>query len=454
MSTFLQWRRGVFQVVVLPAILMLLAAGTQTSGADRAAKVRDDKKLLEKDDHWIYNDLPKAFAEAKRTGKPLLVVFRCIPCEACSNFDDMVVAREPRIRRLMEQFVCVRVPQANGMDLSLYQFDYDMSLAMFLMRADGTIYGRFGTRSGTKDEDHEMTIDGLAKALIRALEMDDDFERYKPQLIGKRGANVDVAKPEEHAYFKGKFTDRLDYEGNVLNSCIHCHQVREAQRMTVRAAGKPIPDDLMYPWPNPSVLGLKLNPDECATVLEVLAGSPAEAAGFRKGDEIVTVGGQRPISIADVQWVLHTSKNDSELSVVVQRGGSKGETLTLKLPLADGWRRRVNIDWRATTWDLRRIALGGMRLEAATPEQRAQHGIGDDKMALHVKWVGQYGDHARAKQAGFLKGDIVIAFDGDDSPRTESTLIATTVNGKKPGDKIPVKVIRGSERLSLMLPVQ
>ena len=25
---------------------------------------------------WIYNDLPAGFAEAKKTGKPLLVVFR------------------------------------------------------------------------------------------------------------------------------------------------------------------------------------------------------------------------------------------------------------------------------------------------------------------------------------------------------------------------------------------
>src|SRR5688572_161842 len=121
---------------------------------DRETKVRNDKKSVESDDSWVYNDLARGIAEAQQTGKPLLVVFRCIPCEACSNFDEQVVAREPRVRRLMDQFVCVRVPQANGMDLSLYQFDYDMSLAAFLMRADGTIYGRFGTRSGQKDEDH------------------------------------------------------------------------------------------------------------------------------------------------------------------------------------------------------------------------------------------------------------------------------------------------------------
>ena len=29
--------------------------------------------------HWIYDDIGKGFAEARATGKPLLVTFRCVP---------------------------------------------------------------------------------------------------------------------------------------------------------------------------------------------------------------------------------------------------------------------------------------------------------------------------------------------------------------------------------------
>ena len=29
--------------------------------------------------HWIYDDIAKGFAEARATGKPLLVTFRCVP---------------------------------------------------------------------------------------------------------------------------------------------------------------------------------------------------------------------------------------------------------------------------------------------------------------------------------------------------------------------------------------
>jgi hypothetical protein len=36
----------------------------------------------------------------------------------------------------MEQFVRVRMVQGNGMDLSLFQFDYDLTFAAFFMNSD------------------------------------------------------------------------------------------------------------------------------------------------------------------------------------------------------------------------------------------------------------------------------------------------------------------------------
>ena len=47
---------------------------------DREGAVRKDKATMENDARWIYNDVQRGFEEAKRTGKPLLVVLRCIPC--------------------------------------------------------------------------------------------------------------------------------------------------------------------------------------------------------------------------------------------------------------------------------------------------------------------------------------------------------------------------------------
>ena len=43
---------------------------------------------VEADGFWIYNNLPKAFEEAKKDKKPIIVVLRCIPCEECVKLDD------------------------------------------------------------------------------------------------------------------------------------------------------------------------------------------------------------------------------------------------------------------------------------------------------------------------------------------------------------------------------
>ena len=104
---------------------------------DRNTMVLNDRQRVVDDGYWIYNNLDKGFEEAKKTGKPLLVVFRCIPCEACAQLDEQVVEKNPAVRKHLSNFVCVRVVYANGMDLSRFQFDYDQSWAAFFLNADG-----------------------------------------------------------------------------------------------------------------------------------------------------------------------------------------------------------------------------------------------------------------------------------------------------------------------------
>ena len=72
-------------------------------------------------------------------------------------------------------------------------------------------------------------------------------------------------------------------------------------------------------------------------------------------------------------------------------------------------------------------------------------------MARHV---GQYGAHAAAKNAGFLNGDILVEVDGQAGPLTESQLMAWLVNAKRPGDRIPVVIVRDGKRMTLELPMQ
>ena len=59
--------------------LFLHAAGMLSAAEDRDARVRNDRTDVQATGLWIYNDLAKGIEAAARTGKPLLVVFRCVP---------------------------------------------------------------------------------------------------------------------------------------------------------------------------------------------------------------------------------------------------------------------------------------------------------------------------------------------------------------------------------------
>jgi len=45
----------------------------------RDEQVIDDRAELQENDTWIYNDLARAKDAAAEAGKPLMIVFRCIP---------------------------------------------------------------------------------------------------------------------------------------------------------------------------------------------------------------------------------------------------------------------------------------------------------------------------------------------------------------------------------------
>jgi hypothetical protein len=342
------------------------------------------------------------------------------------------------------------------MDLSLFQFDFDQSWAAFAMHADGTIYARYGTRSHRTESENDVSVEGFGATLEGALRLHEKLggdagAGLHALLAAKRGRPLDVGRPEEFPSLKGKYTAALDWSGKVVPSCIHCHMIGEAQRKLHRDAGRGIPDQLLFPYPHPKTLGLVIDPKSRCRVASVVPGSSAEKDGFRAGDEIDALQGQPVLSVADVQWVLHGSKDGNTLSARVIRDGKDAE---LKLSLPAGWRRKGDISWRVSTWDLRRIATGGMVLEDAADEERAKLGVEKTALALVAKHVGQYGDHAAAKNAGFLKGDVLVEIDGAKSRMSETDWISKVNDKKKRGDKVDVTVLRDGKKLELKLPIQ
>ena len=445
--------RRLAAVAACTALLGAAATLAQERKPDREAKVRADKERVEADAKWIYDDLPRGVDEAKKSGKPLLVVFRCIPCEACAKLDEDVVTRDPAVAKLLDQFVCVRIPHANGMDLSLFNFDYDQSWAAFFLEPDMTILGRYGTRSSQKDSADDVSLEGFAKALEDVLELHSSYPANRGFFAGKRVAAALTGAPEDLPTLKDRYKTALDWSGKVVPSCIHCHMINESLRRTERDAGRPIAPSLLFPYPNPRVLGLVMDPKETAVVKSVVAGSTAEKDGFRPGDVIAMLSDQPMLSIADVQWVLHNSlaTGDSSVRAAVLRDGKQ---TTTRLSLPAGWRAKSDISWRASSWDLRRMVTGGMVLEDVSDEDRAKLGIDKTSMALRAKHVGQYGEHAAAKNAGFVKDDVVTAIAGKSDRLTESELFARLTASTKPGEKLAVTVLREGKKLELTLPMQ
>ena len=58
---------------------MLVAWLMIGTGAYAQSELQKWLKDTQVEPHWIYDDIPKAFAQGKATDKPLLVVFRCVP---------------------------------------------------------------------------------------------------------------------------------------------------------------------------------------------------------------------------------------------------------------------------------------------------------------------------------------------------------------------------------------
>ncbi len=224
-------------------------------GQTREEKVRGDRLRFETDGFWIYNDFSKAVSLAKQNGKPILAVMRCVPCVECVKLDDELVESHPKLQQLLKQFVRVRLISTNGIDLNLFQFDTDQSFNVFLFNADGTIYGRYGTRSDREHWEDDVSVAGMAEALEGALELHAEYPKNREVLQKKKGPAPLFASPEQFPTLKSKFGPSLDYSGNVVKSCIHCHQIGDAIKQHYWSTEQRLPEEVLFPYTHPKALG-------------------------------------------------------------------------------------------------------------------------------------------------------------------------------------------------------
>ncbi|MDA1191144.1 MAG: Trx7/PDZ domain-containing (seleno)protein [Candidatus Poribacteria bacterium] len=416
---------------------------------------------LEVGENWIYNDLDKGVAMAKETGKPLFVLIRCVPCLSCRAFDQEVMQSDVDLDRLFGEYVPVRIVRMNELDLTKFQFDYDLSWAGFMMNADGTIYGRYGTKSGPGDDKHEnhISISGLKNALERGLKAHAGYPNNAALFNGKQGEKPRFANVREIAAYWDNLekatvnTERIGVkraiqDGDIRKGCVHCHMVKDSNILIAHQENT-WTNDRVYTdiaWPLPENVGVTMDVDKNTVVKVVDPNSAAAKAGLKAGDELVTLNGQALLSIADIQWALFPLPGDgTNVKVQYKRMGNE---MSATLALSDGW-RKTDFGWRESAHQLRpQLGIWAPQIEDA--EKLAKLGVAPGKMAGEVRWVPNQG----AQRAGLRNGDVIVSVDGIDDGRIDWRFTQILPIKYDLDDTIELVILRDGARQTLTIPLQ
>lgn len=244
-------------------------------------------------------------------------------------FDEQVVRPDPELYSLIQQFVPLRILSMSGVDVNLFQFDFDLTMAMMFLNADEQVYSRYGGRDHQSAE-KRISMNGLKNTMRAVLAFHEKQRgRVAPPPLRKKMTPEDILGMPPIP--KGS------------SNCIHCHQVNEFQWRAQKQKGT-FNRESLWGVPLPENVGLTMDVDDGNRITAVAHGSAAEKAGIRVGDLLEVVNDVPTLSQADVQWGLHRAPSEGRFAVRLRRNGQE-QTVTLEV--ARGWRRTNNI-WRAS----------------------------------------------------------------------------------------------------------
>jgi hypothetical protein len=400
-------------------------------------------------DFWVYNDLAAAIQQAKNTNKPIFVTFRCVPCKACAGFDAEVAKGSQEISKFArENFVSLRQVEMKGVDLSQFQFDYDLNWAAMFINADGTVYARYGTQSA-EGPDAYNSITSLKRTMARVLELHTDYQRVKDSLRAKRGAD----KPYKTALEMPGLERKEKLAGTTArNNCIHCHMINDAMHNQLAKEGT-FSIQALYRYPLPENLGLHIVRDDGREIEGVISNTPAAEAGLASGDVITDMNGQPITSIADMQWVLHNLPyGDAKVDVTVSRNG---QSLTKTLALSGDW-KKTDFKWRGSRWSVKphpgfwAPALKDKELS----ELRKKLEIPEVAKPLKIQWINTGEKEGKvARDAGFKEGDILLTMNGQPMRWDPEAFHMHVRFEHKVGERLAFTVLRDGKTLNLELPL-
>lgn len=337
----------------------------------------------------------------------------------CREFDEQVV-RLQGIEEIADAFVRVRLDRIADSDLSLFEFDYDLTMMIFFITADEQILGRYCGRD-EDGPDTRQSLAGLNYTMRQALEIYCLGLELPPRPNSSTSVRQLVAG-----------------SGNQGRGCIHCHDVKEMlneQRVKQGAVNH----QLAWRYPLPENVGLALEVDRGNIVKTITPNSAAAAIGLQPGDVLESIGGTRVRSFADAQYALDKAPEQGTLRVVWHH---QDELLDKQLRLTSGW-RKSNILWRPSMYKM--IAAPRVFGNDLNAKEKAAFGVGEKLLAFRQKDAVS----TQARTAGIRAGDIILGFDGRQLEMDAYEFQSYVRREYLSGDVVKVDIIRDGQKITL-----
>ncbi len=317
----------------------------------------------------------------------------------------------------------LRIANMRGVDLSIFEFDYDMQWQALMLAPSGDVLGRFGGRDADTPAKYQ-TLAGLRHSLVAAIQL------HKTK--GGRSPNEKKKpiRPEDYPAA----------EKRPDNACIHCHHVYEFRRDQLQRDKRWSLDEV-WVYPQPENLGLTLDAEQGDRVVSVASKSIAAKVGIVAKDVLTRIN-QMPIaSVADVQYALHKAPKSGNIAIEWKnaKGLNKGTA-----SLANGW-RKTDVSWR---WSLKSLApnpsIIGDDLDA---EGRKNLGLNGKQLAFrHMNFLTP-----TARFAGLQANDVIVGINDRELAMTARQFEAHIRLNHGVGEVITLNVLRGKEKIKVKL---
>jgi hypothetical protein len=320
-----------------------------------------------------------------------------------------------------DRFIRVRLVRIDDHDLNLFEFDYDLTLAVFFMNGDNKVYARYGGRD-PESADSRQSVAGLKYTMQSVLEM---HEREVKQFAPRVELQSKYAR---------------DVTGWYGGGCMHCHQVKEAINERLERDGK-WKREFAWRYPMPENVGVRLEVDRGNVVETVAPNTVADTVGIKPGDVLESIGRVPIHSFADAQFALDKAPAKGGIDIAWRHGG---ERLSGTLELNTDW-KKSDITWRASVRG-RLVPSLPMSGDDLKPEERESLHLSDTQTAFRAARLKD-----RAKAAGFQAGDVIVAVNDKDINMTVAQFRQYVRREFLVGDTIRFTVIRDGE--TMMIPL-